>query len=822
MHRTRGLLIPLTLLFLVFTTCAVSSNRPDTDTKESLLARALLNREWQEAVKYAEELLKEKDSPVLYAVLAYALSRTGKKKKALERLSGRTDHISLLTRAAIKGTKGVKLGSLKKPARSVGVVFVESRRRNGVELGVVSRAVEVKTLKQVFYELKKEPTTEEITRFREKVLSAVGEYVLAGEPIHFDENGAVYMMFVDTGSLKKAVDTGTRRKVLRIGVITHRGDDRYRKNIIKELRAHGYSVKDLGKGELYKIQDKLKTVDMVIELVEDVVAGEKVLGGNFRQFEARVEMTVYSAHPVKSLLNLKDRTAIVHVDDAVGEEMAIKSSYEKLLSRLYTTMHSIKKQLAELDAELPLKVRVNFDKVFSSNYKYYASYPAGTITLKNTTTRPFKGVTVSIAIKKYIDYPTRLVIGELPSGKTIRKPLNIVFNSRILDITDNTFIQSEVKVTYIDSGRKQEVTLSSPIYVYEKHVLIWDDKGKIASFITPRDPVIVDIATAAVSGYNERGLSRNVVKARALFEAMGVLGISYMEDPNSPFSVVSGLKGVVDFVQFPRETIARKVGDCDDLTSLYSSLLEAVGIRTAVVDVPGHVFVLMDTGVPESEEIYFGFPRESYVLRNGTIWIPVETTLVGASFTEAWKKGSENYKKWLDKAKIIEFEKARARYLAPNLPKKRAELTVSKKDIERRFTGELERLRKKRIQYVRKRLSELGSLGLIKLIRFYAREGMLDDAIKVARSIHGFKRNAMVLNNLGNVYYLKRKYHRALKYYRDAYRLDKKDAGILINIARAYMRLGNRKMAKLYFDKALKIDSKFKDRYITLYTEING
>ncbi len=816
MHRIRGLLIPLTLFFFV---CSAQATSADTDPPEEALVRALLNGNWPRAVDYATELLKKEDSPVINATLAYALFRMGKKKSALERVRHRKDKVSLLTRAVIEGRGELKLHSLKRPVRGLDVVFVESRRDR---IRMVSRAVKIRTLKQTFYKMLTEPTPEKIRLFREKVLSRMGNYVLAGELLYQTRESAVYMMFVDVKRLKEDVGLKARTHEFKIGVITRMGGDRYREEFVRELASYGYSVIDLGRGAPYRMQDKLKAVDVVVELTEDVHTGKQLLGGNFKEFEAEVEMTIYGVNPVRPLSSLKDRTRIVHMSDSLGKELAIEKSYGKLLDRFHTTLSSIKKELAPLNGgELPLKVKVRFKELFSSNYKYYARYPAGTITLKNTTQRPLKDVTVSIAVKRYMDYPTRINLGELPAGKTIKRALNMVFNSRILDITDSTFIQSEIKITYTDRGKQHAITLNSPIYVYEKHALVWDDKGKIASFITPRDPVIVEIATSAVSGYRDGGLNRNLLKARALFEAMGVIGISYMEDPSSPFSVVSGLKGVVDFVQFPRETITRKVGDCDDLTSLYASLLEAVGISTAVLDVPGHVFAMFDTGVPEEESIYFGFPPESYVVYNRTIWIPVETTLVGVSFTDAWNKGVENYRRWQKKARIIEYEKARTLYLAPNLPPLSLDLKVSRRDIEKRFPGELERLRKKRLQYVKKKLKGFGTVGLVKLIKFYAREGMLDDALKVARGIPGYKRNPAILNNMGNIYYLKRNYITAIEYYRMAHRLDRKDGNILVNIARAYMRAGNIRMAKHYFKEALKIDKDLKDKYITLYTEIN-
>ena len=68
-----------------------------------------------------------------------------------------------------------------------------------------------------------------------------------------------------------------------------------------------------------------------------------------------------------------------------------------------------------------------------------------------------------------------------------------------------------------------------------------------------------------------------------LFEAVKKHGVRYVADPNNPYSRVHQEQSAVDNIQYPAEVLQRKSGDCDDLTALYCSLLENVGIPTALV-----------------------------------------------------------------------------------------------------------------------------------------------------------------------------------------------------------------------------------------------
>jgi len=84
---------------------------------------------------------------------------------------------------------------------------------------------------------------------------------------------------------------------------------------------------------------------------------------------------------------------------------------------------------------------------------------------------------------------------------------------------------------------------------------------------------------------------------------------------------------VIDYIQYPRETLRRKSGDCDDLVAIYSAALESLGIYTLVIEVPGHMFMMLATDIDADADGYTN--NDLYVIHKGKLWIPVETTVVG-------------------------------------------------------------------------------------------------------------------------------------------------------------------------------------------------
>lgn len=139
------------------------------------------------------------------------------------------------------------------------------------------------------------------------------------------------------------------------------------------------------------------------------------------------------------------------------------------------------------------------------------------------------------------------------------------------------------------------------------------------------------------------GMLSNFYKSRIIFNEI-VKDLVYVSDP----------RATADYVQFPAQTLNVKGGDCDDLSVLYSALLQSVGIETALVDYRAneeerHVNVLVNTGMsPDLAQIITGNDKK-YIVRadekgNLETWIIIETTSL-TDFNTAWETGAAKFQK---------------------------------------------------------------------------------------------------------------------------------------------------------------------------------
>jgi cytochrome c-type biogenesis protein CcmH/NrfG len=188
--------------------------------------------------------------------------------------------------------------------------------------------------------------------------------------------------------------------------------------------------------------------------------------------------------------------------------------------------------------------------------------------------------------------------------------------------------------------------VQSLLFVYGRNHTQWDDVRKAAAFITSRDPLLEGFTRPALVAYEPEiktlgKWSHNLMRALVLFELVEQHGVRYLADPNSPYAQKAGDRAAVDEIQYPAEVLRKKTGDCDDLTALYCALLENAGVSTALVDYPEHLFMMFDTGLSRQEAGRLPVDEALYFVRLDRIWMPVEVTLLGQSFYEAWRAGAE-------------------------------------------------------------------------------------------------------------------------------------------------------------------------------------
>jgi len=101
---------------------------------------------------------------------------------------------------------------------------------------------------------------------------------------------------------------------------------------------------------------------------------------------------------------------------------------------------------------------------------------------------------------------------------------------------------------------------------------------------------------------------------------------------------------------------------------MLASLLEAAGIKTAILTSPGHVFLAFDTGEREDSGWLFAADGLKTIKHGGTLWIPLETTVLSEGFPSVWKKASALVDLWEGSADFEFLAVADLRTSYPALP----------------------------------------------------------------------------------------------------------------------------------------------------------
>jgi len=197
---------------------------------------------------------------------------------------------------------------------------------------------------------------------------------------------------------------------------------------------------------------------------------------------------------------------------------------------------------------------------------------------------------------------------------------------------------------YQKGTKSKKVKKSSMGRVESNNALTWRDPRMAAAFITSADEQVSGFARGALQQQRallSKGTDRYLSRAMVLFDALGVAGLRYVKDANTPYGEVAASGMAVDNIQYPAQFLGSKSGDCDDCTVLYCALLENIGISTALVDAPGHIFMMFDAGVSVDNLERLCLQENQYVTYRDQVWIPVEVTLLGESFSKAWQLGAE-------------------------------------------------------------------------------------------------------------------------------------------------------------------------------------
>ena len=455
-----------------------------------------------------------------------------------------------------------------------------------------------------------------------------------------------------------------------------------------------------------------------------------------------------------------------------------------------------------------------FDRVFPVFFSYYESNPLGTAVIVNDERGPISNIEVSLLVGDYMNAAKNSpTIEELAPGEQVTVPLFGLFNAEMMRLTQFTNTVAEVQVSYDYQGERLAKTEAFNMRVENRNVMTWADDRRAGAFVTPLDPAVLRFSrnvAALVRQQSEIAVSKPVQKAVAIFSAMELYGFEYVIDPDSSYAELSADEDVLDYLQFPTQTLDYHAGDCDDLSILLSALLESEQISTAFVTIPGHIFVAFDTGLSEEDARVNFAQADDLIYRSGNAWMPVETTVVDRGFTDAWAIGAQQWRQASadGTAGFFTLEEAQSVYTPVGLPDDtfRPQLPDTER-ILARYNYQIGRLVQRQLEPIIEqygvRISEAPDRGtrarlVNRLGTIYAQYGRYEEAsaqFRLAQSLG----DANATFNLGNVAYLGGDLEAAVRFYEEAVEQDPSNAALLVSTAKAYFELENYETAADYF-----------------------
>jgi DNA-binding beta-propeller fold protein YncE len=479
------------------------------------------------------------------------------------------------------------------------------------------------------------------------------------------------------------------------------------------------------------------------------------------------------------------------------------------------------------DNRAPLEIdATELRNVFSNTYKLYEQEGVGKIKLTNNTSTPMANIKVSFVLNNFMDFPTESKIDSLAPGEVREVILQAVFNNNILSLTEDTPVQAKLEASYFENGQPRVYSKIRTINIYDKHRLSWDERGRYAAFVTPKDPLMINFTRSVAAEFG--ALKEPTQLAAAVFSTLSALGVTYVQDPINPYQITSNKIDYVDYIQYPRETMKRKSGDCDDLVALYSASLESLGIPTRILLVPGHMLMMFATGIEADNDGYT--MNDMYVIHDGMLWIPVETTLVGKSFAKAWEAGAAAYyrEKKGGGLSVFDVHEAWGKFKPASLPEDAwMPAPMNREAIEKSFPGDMlsvlkissQTTTRRYLQAIEQNPNDMAAHLQVGII--LARLGDRSEAMKYfKRIVQTEPKNSAALNNLGNLHMLDEQYIDAQKFYADAAKADPRDPEILVNLANAYRAAKNFGKAKEAFTQAQRIDPAVANKHKALALEL--
>jgi tetratricopeptide (TPR) repeat protein len=470
--------------------------------------------------------------------------------------------------------------------------------------------------------------------------------------------------------------------------------------------------------------------------------------------------------------------------------------------------------------------------VFPVFYKYYDENPIGLAILHNWERKTAEDIKVSFFIKNLMDYPKEVTApASLKPGGEAVIDLHSLLSSKILGLSESTKVSANIKISYQVKGEQKTEEIIETLRIYDRNAITWDNDEKAAAFVTAKESSVLKFSknvASLIQGQQIKIIERNLLYAIGIFEALSFYGMTYVVDPTTPYKEFSANAQSVDYLQFPIQTLEYRAGDCDDLSILFCSLLEAVGIDTAFITIPGHIFTAFSLKMTQEQAMKTFHNTDDFIFLDGNSWIPVEITMIEQGFLSAWRTGAKQWREYNaeNKTGFYPIKQAWKTYEPVGfslsaeviiLPEKDNIIDAFFKQVEEFIDREIHPRKERLLAQLKEKESAKirNRLGVL-----YAKYGRLEAAGLEFKKIIKKEAYAPALINLGNIAFLDNKMEEALGFYTRADKVKPDNPKILLALARTNYALGNYEATEVAFNKVKAADAGLAEDYA--YLELKG
>jgi hypothetical protein len=467
-------------------------------------------------------------------------------------------------------------------------------------------------------------------------------------------------------------------------------------------------------------------------------------------------------------------------------------------------------------------IELSFEKVsdvYPVFYKFYDDHPIGTVSIHNWEKSPIQNVKVSLLVKEYMSDPKETDgPDQIDAGKEATVDLYALLQKGVLDNTEDTKVSARVTLTYTQNGKPVTATTVQTLNVLKRNSLTWDDDRKAAAFVSPNDPTAAKFAKNVASIINGKGntsVEQTIRMAAAIHDALTLYGLTYTADP---VATLNSDNKTVDYIQFPQQTLDYRSGKCSDFSALYSSMFEAVGLETAFITIPGHIYMAVKLGLsPEDARAAFTH-KDDLIIKDNKVWLPIEITLRQGGFLKAWQLGAKEWRENLVKNQAVLYpvHDAWKTYTpvgfssstsAIKLPDDAKIVKAFSDDLVAFVQGEMGDQERQLQASLSRASTQTGKeKAQNSLAVLHSRFGMYDQSMREFQSILSKDEYLPALINVGNIYFMQANYDKALDFYNRAFKKAPKNATVLLCVARANHALENYSIAKQAYGDLQKVN----------------